>query len=87
MEKKITAREANQKFARVLREAEEGREFVVTRRGRPVARITPIERSGKRVLTAEQKKAHARAMARARRGWRLNVGKLDRDSLYDRDGS
>ena len=36
----ITAREANQQFAKVLREVAQGKEFVVTMRGRPVARIT-----------------------------------------------
>lgn len=83
MEKTITAREANQRFARVLREAEEGRAFVVTRHGRPVARITPVEQPGKRVLPPEKQRVLDRMIKRMRRGWKLNIGKFDRDSIYD----
>ncbi len=35
--KSITAREANQAFSRVLGEAENGEEIVITRHGKPVA--------------------------------------------------
>ncbi len=37
----ITAREANQQFSRLLAEVASGRSFVITRRGVPVARLTP----------------------------------------------
>jgi prevent-host-death family protein len=83
MEKTITAREANQNFARVLREAEEGSEFVVTRRGRPVARIAPITTKGRRVLTAEQQRVLDRMIKRMRRGWDLGGEKFNRDSIYN----
>lgn len=83
MEKTITVSEANRNLGRLLREAEEGHEFVVTRRGRPVARIAPVVGSGQRVLTTDQKAAHERAKARARRGWKLGIDKFDRDSIYN----
>jgi prevent-host-death family protein len=35
--KRVTAREANQAFSRVLGEAEAGEEIVITRHGKPVA--------------------------------------------------
>ncbi|MCO6439909.1 MAG: type II toxin-antitoxin system prevent-host-death family antitoxin [Nitrococcus mobilis] len=38
----ITAREANQHFSRLLREAAEGKTIVVTSRGKPVAQITGL---------------------------------------------
>ena len=37
----ISAREANQRFARLLARAEAGEEVVITKRGRPVARLVP----------------------------------------------
>ncbi|MCK6454142.1 MAG: type II toxin-antitoxin system prevent-host-death family antitoxin [Alphaproteobacteria bacterium] len=83
MQKTITAREANQRFARVLREAEEGSEFVITRHGRPVARIAPIAPRGKRVLTPHQQRVLDRMIKRMRRGWNLGGEKFDRESLYD----
>ena len=42
MSKVVTLREANQSFARCIREVEAGEEFVITRNGTPVARLTPV---------------------------------------------
>ena len=49
MTKTVTLREANQTFARCIREVEAGEEIVITRNGTPVARLAPISR--RRVLT------------------------------------
>jgi len=38
----VGAREANQKFSKLLAEVEAGRIVTVTRRGRPVARLVPV---------------------------------------------
>ncbi len=81
MTKTITLREANQGFARCIRDVEGGEEYVVTRNGAPVARIVPVA-AAKRVLTAEQQAARERF--RARRGWPLGAGPLDRDALHER---
>lgn len=80
----ITSRDANHHFARVLREVEAGREYVVTRNGVPVAQIVPVQSadSGRR-LSAEQETALAESLARLRTGWPLGISRLDRDSLYD----
>jgi len=43
LERTIPQRELRNDIARVLREAEAGTEFVVTVRGRPVARLGPPE--------------------------------------------
>jgi prevent-host-death family protein len=83
MHKTVTSREANQQFARMLREVEAGAEIVVTRRGVPVARIAPAREGGVRRLTPEQEAAHARSMARLRKGWDLGGEDFDRDALYD----
>lgn len=83
MSKIIGLREANQAFARCIREVEAGEEITITRKGRPVARIVPV--SQKRVLTPEQEAARARALAMMREGWDLGIEHpLDRDALHER---
>ena len=37
----VTAREANQRFARLLSSVEDGEQVVITKRGRPVAIVSP----------------------------------------------
>ncbi len=44
MEKAITASDANQHFSELLRDVAEGQSFTVTSRGRPVARVLPVDR-------------------------------------------
>ncbi len=46
MDRAITASDANQRFSEMLREVARGERFVVTSRGRPVARMTPVEDGG-----------------------------------------
>ena len=48
MDKAISASEANQRFSELLREVAEGKSFTVTSRGRPVARVLPVDREGER---------------------------------------
>jgi prevent-host-death family protein len=55
----LTLRDANQNFSRCVREVEKGQEFVITRNGKPVARLVPVEGAGRRVLTEAQQKAAA----------------------------
>ena len=85
MTKTIGLREANQQFARCVREVEAGEEFVITRDGKPVARLVPA--SGTRVLTPEQQAALARTLARSAQGWPINAGPLtpeERAKLHER---
>ena len=82
MTKTLTLREANQSFARCIREVEAGQEFVITRNGKPVARLTPI--AGRRVLTPVQQAAYERILAAMEKGWDLGAGPLDRDALHER---
>lgn len=90
MAETVTARAANQHFSRLLREVETGKSFVITHRGRPVARLVPEAAPDGRRLTPEQEQALAESMAWARSlkpvveptglpaGW-----PRDRDELYD----
>ena len=85
MDREVALREANQRFAEYVRAVEAGESFVITRRGRPVARLVPIE-PGKRVLTPEQQAARARALERMQRGIDLGARRrrFDRDALHER---
>jgi len=82
MSKKITLREANQSFARCIRAVEAGSDFVITRNGKPVARLVPIATS--RVLSPMQEAARRRMRARMAEGWPLRAGPLDRAALHER---
>jgi prevent-host-death family protein len=82
MTKTVTLREANQSFARCIREVEAGEEFVITRNGTPVARLSPV--SERRVLTPEQQAAWERMKAAMDKGWDIGAGRLDRDALHER---
>jgi prevent-host-death family protein len=85
MEKEVALREANQQFARYVRAVEAGESFVITRRGKPVARLVPVE-PGRRVLTPEQQEIRQRLLERMRRG--IDLGErtepFDRDALHER---
>ena len=40
--KTVSAREANQNFSKLLKRAADGEKVVITRRGKPVARLEPV---------------------------------------------
>ena len=82
MSKTITLRDANQSFARCVRDVEAGEEYVITRNGEPVARLVPI--AGRRALRPDQQAARVRARARMDQGWPLRAGRLDRAALHER---
>jgi prevent-host-death family protein len=82
MSKSISLREANQTFARCIREVEAGVEYIITRNGRPVARLVPL--GGRRVLSSKQQGARVRARSRMEKGWPIGAGPLDRESLHER---
>ena len=77
MEKAISAAEANRKFSQLLREVREGRTYVVTSHGRPVARIAPIAANG---CAAKAKEI---LLKRLRSQPVIDVGPRTRDELYD----
>jgi len=82
MTKTLTLREANQTFARCIREVEAGADIVITRNGTPVARLSPVNK--RRVLMPEQQAALERTRQRMQQGWDLGAGPLDRDALHER---
>ncbi len=73
---------ANQEFSRLIREVEHGGGFLITRRGRPVARLVP-HRADK-TADPEWVTACKRMMARLEEGASLGGLKIRRDELHDR---
>ena len=61
----VTAREANQSFSELLSDVERGEEVLITKRGRPVAVLSPYQRPE---FTPEREAAVARAIALMEKG-------------------
>jgi prevent-host-death family protein len=78
MEKAISAAEANRKFSQVLREVKEGRSYVVTSHGRPVARIEPVQGQSQ-----SHNNAKGALLARLEAQPIRRVARWKRDDLYD----
>lgn len=76
----ISAADANREFSALLRQVREGRSFVVTSHGRPVARIVPFEGGGAASMTAR-----AVLFRRLRNGPVQAAGRWSRDELYERE--
>jgi antitoxin (DNA-binding transcriptional repressor) of toxin-antitoxin stability system len=72
-------------LARLLRGVEEeGRAFVLTRGGRPVARLVPEHRPARRELTPEQERALAAIRAvHAAGGYPMGPVQFNRDEIYE----
>src|SRR4051812_3409779 len=84
MERRVSIREANLGLSSYIKAVENGDEVVITKRGRPVARLVP-ERQGKRKLTAKQQAALRRMQELAKKGLDLGPNPWPgRDALYDR---
>ncbi len=82
MQHQISLREANQHLSRYIKTVEQGEELVITRRGKPVARLVPV--SAERQLSPEQQAALERTRERMRRGYDLGGRMPPRDELHER---
>ena len=82
MQRQIPIREVNQHLSRYIEIAERGEEIIITRRGRPVARLLAVETGHE--LNDEQKQALARSLARMRKGYDLGGRPLNRDEMHER---
>jgi prevent-host-death family protein len=80
MEKVISSADANRKFSQLLREVREGRSYVVTSHGRPVARISPVHSKQGKVGDSP---AWGRLLRRVRKQPVMNIGRWTRAELYD----
>jgi prevent-host-death family protein len=76
----VSAREANQQFAKILGEAASGEEIVITRRGQPVAVLSPYRPPAS---TPEQEAAIERVREMMRRGIGTGARRFTRDEIYE----
>ena len=79
--KRISAREANQSFSRVLGEAEAGEEIVITRHGKPVAVLRPYRSAA---TSHERRAAVERAIRLMENAPAIGIpATLSREERYD----
>lgn len=78
----ISLREANQHLARYIQAVEQGEEIIITRRGRPVAKLIGV--ASRRQLTSEQTAALERLTRRMEQGHALGGERFDRDTAHER---
>ncbi|MGN6374004.1 MAG: type II toxin-antitoxin system Phd/YefM family antitoxin [Sphingomonas sp.] len=76
MDRAISASEANQRFSELLRDVAEGETFTVMSRGRPVARVLPVDR-------AEERRSLARLLRFVEQLPVRRAGKWSRADLYE----
>jgi prevent-host-death family protein len=86
-EEKITVRDANQGFSKLIARVERGVRFVVTKKGKPVARIAPADaqdgaREQRRRAAVERLRALMQSGVKSDEGWMYAA---DRDALHGRD--
>jgi prevent-host-death family protein len=82
MELRVNLREANQHLSRYVKAVEGGDVVVITRRGKPVARL--IREPAVRELTCDQVQARERTRKRLKKGYPLSIERFDRESIYER---
>ena len=79
----VTAREANQGFSDLLNQVEQGEAVLITKRGRPVAVLSPYQAPAS---TPEREAALARAVQVMEAGlpWRSPLRSCRRDEMHER---
>ena len=80
MEEIISAADANRRFSLLLRGVREGRSYVVTSHGKPVARLIPVGRH-EEVAT----RARTALLSRLEKQPVIEVERWTRDELYEDD--
>jgi len=82
--KVVTLKQANQEFSSLIRDVEAGETLVITRRGKPVARLSRY--TGGRTDDPEWQAAYEEMCAAMEKGFHLGGLTFDREELYERDG-
>jgi len=82
MQQQVPIRDINQHLSRYLEVVEGGSEIIITRRGKPVARLSAITAS--HILSTEQQEAQKRTLERMNHGYKLGGKAFNRDELHER---
>jgi prevent-host-death family protein len=84
--KTVTAAEANRRFSKLLQEARSGQSIEITSHGAAVARLVPAkDHHAESLRRASMEEARKRHFERLRAQPALNVGKMTREEIYERD--
>ena len=79
MKQEISLREVNQHLSRYISAVQNGEEIIITKRGKPVARLLSVDDENavdkERLDTWDELKSTST---------RLDIGRFDRDSCYER---
>ena len=78
MEEAVSAANAKRRFSLLLRRVREGRSYIVTSHGKPVARLLPVGRHGD---VADR--ARSTLLSRLERQPIVDAGRWTRDDLYE----
>lgn len=78
MDEAVSAADANRWFSLLLRGVREGRSYVVTSHGKPVARLIPVGKYDDVAISAR-----ATLLSRLEKQPVMNAGRWMRDELYD----
>jgi prevent-host-death family protein len=81
--KTVSARDANHGFSELLSQVEGGEEVLITKRGQPVAVLSPYRAA---VMTAERQAAVAHAVKVMAKGlpWGSALRNFPRDDMHER---
>lgn len=82
MSLQVGLREANQHLPDYIKLVEKGEEILITRHGKPVAKLIGVHQ--KKSLSQTQKVALKRTIARMRAGFKYDEKTFNREDLYDR---
>ena len=76
----VSAREANQRFSRILQDAEAGHSVLITKRGKPVAVLHPYRPDD----SEERRRAVEHIIALMREGIPMGGRRFTRDEMHER---
>ncbi|MHB1609944.1 MAG: type II toxin-antitoxin system Phd/YefM family antitoxin [Acidiferrobacter thiooxydans] len=80
MDKFISAADANRQFSTLLREVREGRQYVVTSHGKPIARLIPFNKDDDVAM-----RGRAALLSRLEGQPLSDAGRWTREELYEDD--
>ena len=78
----VSLKTANQNFSKLIKQVERGEKFVITRRGFPVAKLTPHQLD--KTADPDWVSVYERMMAHMDEGVSLAGLRVKREELYDR---
>ncbi len=82
MQHLISLREVNQHLSQYINIVEKGNEVIITRRGKPIAKMVPLGSTS--TLTPQQEKGRKRLQALMKQGLSLKGESFKREQLHER---